>query len=136
MFDIAKLDIATASDEGRPMPIRNPRGEVVRHESGDPVTINLLGRHSERARAKERELANRRLEAAKMGKQRTPEDFEVEAVEYLQACTVGWSFTEMDGKPFPCTPENAKKFWSDRRFSNIRVQADNWISEDANFMRG
>lgn len=135
-FDLAKLDIATPSDEGRDMKVRYPNGNPVLDDKGEPLTVKLLGRFSERARAKEREQTLKRLEQQKNGITRGPEDFEREAQDYLAACTVGWSFDTLDGAPFAYSPENALKLWRDRRFGHVRLQADAFIGGDANFMSG
>lgn len=136
MFDIAQLDIATGSDEGRQMQVRHPKGGVVTDSEGKPVTITLLGFYSKRFREKDREITQRRIEQARLGIQPSPEDAERDAVERLAAVTVAWSFDTLDGQPFPCTEENAKRFWSDRRFAAIRAQADQFIANDGNFTRG
>lgn len=139
MFDIAAMDIATGSDAGAPMELIDPvRKTVLKDEKGDKVTITLLGINSQVARDTNRRLANATLDKQARGISvgNRIEEAEEEQTEVLTACTVGWSFTELDGKPFPFTPENARKFWADRRFKHIRDQATGFIRDTANFMKG
>lgn len=135
-FDIAAFDIATPSDEGRPMALRGGDGKVIRDEKGEPVTITLRGIHSQVAIDCERMITKRLREHTQAGTL-DPEEFaEWSLVEMLSALTVSWTFGAMDGKPFPCSLENARKFWGDRRFRHFRAQADDFVRKQGNFMKG
>jgi hypothetical protein len=120
------------------MEIVDPKGEIVRDDQGNPVTITLRGKNSEAARAAERKAVNRQIEAARRGRKNVNhvEDVESQNLDRLEACTVDWSFTELDGKPFPCNPANARQFWGDRRFRSIRDQAEAFIADEQNFIKG
>lgn len=95
--------------------------------------IPRRGTLSRAVRNADREIQNRRLEAARRGKKPSLEDAEAEITETLVAATKAWSFSKMDGQDFPCTPANARKFWSDPRFTHIREQALVFMREDSHF---
>ena len=134
MFDIAQVECVTAADEGRPMKLISPTGEILNDSDGKPVTITLHGRLSHHAKTLERRLADLRI--AQAGQKRTVDDVERENVEMLTALTKDWTFDQLDGQTFPCNESNARKFWADRRFANIREQAVRFVNTDANFMKG
>lgn len=137
MFDISSLDTSTNADPGAPMEVINSAtGEVARDADGNAVTIYLRGKNSPTVRAAQRKIQNRRLEAMRRGKSKvTVEDMDSEGVELLVAATVSWNFMK-DGEAFPCNEANAREFWSDIRFKAIRDQADNFMGDDANFIKG
>ena len=136
MFDIAALDVATEANAGVPMEVVNPKtNQVVVDADNKPVTITLRGRNSDALIEHETAVRNRRLDASRRGQiKMSAEEIDAEAVELLVVCTVDWSFTEMAGEPYVCTPANARKLWSDPRFATIRVQAERFIADDANFL--
>ena len=137
MFDIAKLDTATDADPGKVMEVVNPAtGQIVLNEDGTPVFIRLRGRNSATVRAAQRKIQNRRLEAMRRGKSKiTAEDMDNEGVDLLTAATVDWNFF-LDGAEYLPTEANAREFWSDPRFKAIREQADTFIGDEGNFIKG
>jgi len=61
MFDLAKLDTRTLSEEGVAMPISHPRtGSPILDDAGKPVTVTLLGPNSEKQRVLVRAMQQRR----------------------------------------------------------------------------
>lgn len=134
-FDISKASNFEQASAGVPMEVLAPSGEPLRDGDGNVVTITLRGRLSREAQAAQRENANRRLDLAKRGKDTTAETIEYEGTLLLAACTAAWSFTELDGQPFPFTPENARKFWADERFRGIREQANIFVANEQNFTK-
>jgi hypothetical protein len=133
-FDIAALDVVTPSDAGAVMELIDLRtGEVAKDSEGKPVWIKLAGVYSSKTREAERALNEQRILSIRDGKP-APSDSEATAGLFA-ACTLDWSFDTMDGKPFPCTPENAKAFWLDPRFATILNQADRFVSKIANFTK-
>ncbi len=136
MFDIATLDTLTLSEEGVPMPVAHPKTrKALIGSNGTPITVTLLGKNSDTARAAMRRQADRASERASRGIVSSPEDRERNDAEFLAACTKAWTFDQMDGAPFPCTSQNAEKLWSDQRFRWLREQALAFILEDGNFIR-
>jgi hypothetical protein len=136
MFDISKLDTLSLSQEGVEMPVVNPRTkEPVRGSDGKVITITLLGKNSDVARAAMRRISDRASERAMRGIKSTPEDRERDDTEFLASVTRHWTFTEMDGQSFPCTAENATRLWSDPRLRHLREQALGFVLDDGNFLR-
>lgn len=138
-MDISSLDVSTIADEGRAMDVVNARGVIMRQgEKGDgePHTITLLGRFSEALTDFDNKATNKRLDAARRGADRlTKEELHAEATDRLIIATKGWTFDKLDGKDFAFSVANARKLWSDPRFSNLRERAAAFIADDANFMK-
>ena len=132
-FDIAELDSSGPADDGRDMEVLRLDGTVVRDEEGSALTITLRGRLSRAVQNADRDIQLRRLENARRGRRATLEDAENELTETLVAATKAWKFSKMDGQEFPCSPENARKFWADPRFLHIREQAIVFMREDSRF---
>jgi hypothetical protein len=119
------------------MHLTDSNGQPLFDDAKQPVGITMLGANSRAGLAASRELGNRRLRDQRRGGA-TPMTVELNegtTNDILTACTVSWSFTELDGAAFPCTPTNALKFWGDDRFRRWRDQADAWISSEANFFK-
>ncbi len=136
MFDIASIETLTLSEEGVPMNVIHPKTkQALKDEEGKLITITLLGKNSDTARAAIRKQADRASERAQRGMISTPEDRDRNDAEFLAACTTAWTFAQLDGSPFPCNTQNALKFWSDQRFRPLREQALGFIMEDGNYVR-
>jgi hypothetical protein len=136
MFDIAKLDTFTRAEEGVAMEVVNPRtNKAVLDEEGRPVTITLLGRNSTTARQTYTRIRDRQMERANKGIIANDAEKDRDDVEYLSACTLGWSMTSMDDQPFGFSPENAKRLWGDPRMRTVREQAMAFVQNDGNFLR-
>lgn len=137
MFDVSQLDAATPADAGATMNIIAPKtGTVARNENGEPITITLLGRFATKIMAVEKTQRLKRIELARRGHERTPDDAVEEQLEVLIAATVAWNFTSLDGKEFPCTKENARLLYSDQRFLHLRIQAEAFMNDTKNFTNG
>jgi len=134
-MDLSILDILSPSEEGRKMHLSHPRtGDPWRDSAGNPLYITLLGQHSGAVQGA-MEALQARLEARSPGAPiRTREERAADDAEVLTAATRFWAFETMDGKPFPCTPENARRFWSDPRFAWIRHRALRFIADDGVFL--
>lgn len=135
MFDLNSLDTLTRSQTGTDMPVTHPRTRApILQDNGQPHTITLRGRNSDAYRDMQRSLQERRADMAARGIAPSREELERDDVDLLVACTVGWTDMTMDGQPFPYSPENARRLWSDRRFVFLRDAAITHIREDANFL--
>ena len=107
-------------------------------ESGKhPVGIHMRARNSRIGLAAIRANGNKRLDVArKQGNfTTTVEGNEAETTELLVALTASWTFDTYEGAEFPCTPENARRFWSDDKNVRWRRDAEDFISSEANFMK-
>lgn len=136
MFDIIELDTKTLGDQGLPMPLLHLRTrDPLLDSDGKSVTITLHGRQSDIFRDVMKQIqeagAAYRL---REGTNPPAEYSEQEDVKLLIACTKDWSFTDLAGEPFPCTPGNIRRFWNDGRFRSIRTAALTFIMNDANFL--
>lgn len=134
-FDIAQADCATPSEEGRDFELYFADGRPMLHDDGRPVTITMRGRFSFSVQAADRDIANRRLDAQARGIRVTVESSEAEVTDILVAATKLWSFDTLDGQPFHCTPENARRFWTDARFAHLRRGGERFTYEDARFTK-
>lgn len=133
-FDISSVGLTAAADSGTFMAFIDPTTGLPATDSDNtPVGVSLRSRLSRAAQAKQRDISGRRIEQARRGKDASVEQLEAEGTELLAALTVSWTFTELDGQPFPATYDNALKFWSDARFRGFREQANGWVADAANF---
>ncbi len=132
-FDIGL--IATAPDLAAAMEVLHPKTQQpLKRADGEAVTIMLLGIDSDRVSQYQADERNRVL-AARSPIITTAEKEDVDTVDLLVVATAGWSFDTMDGKPFPCNPTNARRFYSDTRFRSIRQQALTFIYTRGNFIK-
>jgi hypothetical protein len=138
MFDIAAATAFDRLNEGAFMHLADANGQPLFDADKNAVGIVMRGSNSRAGIEASRLLGNRRLREARRGGSQpmTVETNEATTNEILAACTVSWTFTELDNQPFPCTPQNALTFWGDDRFRRWREQADTWISSEANFTKG
>lgn len=131
-FDFAALDTFTGSDAGRPMTVLHPAtNQPILRGDGKAVTIFFKGRRSDEF---EEALGKIQTKRAERISPPTPADRTAEDVLTAIACTIDWTFDELDGHPFPATPENIRKFWNDRRFQWLLAVANDFIVRDGNFL--
>jgi hypothetical protein len=139
MFDLAKLDVLKAAEEGRPMTVINPKTSlpfVVEGEGKDktPLQITLLGRASAIAQDVLKEIEDERSAIHGQGRAVTPDMEAAWNVRYLTLLTRGWNIPSRDGLPFSYSPENAKILWSDPRWPYLNRQALRFVADDGNFL--
>jgi hypothetical protein len=135
-FDVASTSTLESSTEGVFMPFLNARtGDPLRDDDGKEVGVTLRGRLSRQGQQFQQDQATKRLEMGRRGQEVSVDTLESETTEMLVALTVGWSFDTLDEKPFPCSPENARKFWSDPRFRAHRERANVFVGNEANFTK-
>lgn len=135
-MDFSKYDgIAEKAEEGVPMHLRDPAGEPQFEADGTtPVTITLRGRDSRLVRETLQKMAKMSLRQQAAGLA-TDEVTAAErnAVEVLAAATVAWSDSiTLEGKPLPCTVENARLLYS--RYRWLREQVEAFASNRVHFM--
>lgn len=134
-FDIGRLETLTKSEQGVKMELIHPvsMSQVLRADSA-PVTITLLGANSEAFREAQRQVQDRRAARVAKGAKTSSDDVRSEDFHILMACTVDWTFDQLDGQPFPYSRDNCRKFWSDRRFDWIFRAAIIFIVQEGNFL--
>jgi hypothetical protein len=134
-FDLATLDTLAKSQIGADMEIIHPANRApVKGDNGQPLTITLLGRSSDVFQAMSRRIMQERVAKSGRGINLTQDDIERENVELLTACTVRWTEFSIDGTPFPWTPDNARRLWSDPRWRWLSEAAFKFIHDDGNFL--
>jgi hypothetical protein len=134
-FDLTKLDIREKSEAGVAMNILHPKdGSFIRNSEGQPVTITLKGRNSMAFKNINRVISDRNRERAARGATTNEEEARQNEIDFLCAVTVDWTFTDLDGQPFPPTADNIRKLWSDERFSWVLEQATRFAANDGNFL--
>jgi hypothetical protein len=135
MFDVAMLDTAARSEEGVNFVVRNPTtGAQISDKEGKPVTIRLMGSNSEKYRGVQRAIQANVARLAGRDIKQTEEERRGDMEKLMCAVTVGWSFTELDGKPFPFTSENAKTLWGDKRWTWLLQMAFVFVNSEGNFL--
>lgn len=103
---------------------------------GHPATIEIdneqNARYVAREQAKERAQVNGRKWK---GDGESPEELRERSINYVVARLLRWSDMTMDGAAFPCTPDNARKILSDRRFVLVYDQANTFLLEEKSFTK-
>lgn len=116
--------------------LRAPTGQlIIDEDSGDPVTISLLGSDSDVYQKLSRKQNARRLKhniGRRGGLKVSPEELEEDALEILVACTVSWDNVVFNGTRLECNPANIRKLYSELPF--VREQVDEFVAERENFL--
>lgn len=134
-MDLSNLDFATVSDQGAVIELYHPvTRAILRNEAGEPLTVTVVGENSERFQMSQRMITNRRL-AAKGKLRLTAEELEAEGIETLAKCVIAWTNIMVDGETLACTPANVIKVLKDRRFSWLRKQVDDAVTDEGNFIQ-
>lgn len=135
MFDLASLDTRAASDEGVLMKVRHPDTDDVLLSDGQPILLRLAGQDSKVFRAIDREHTDKRFK--RMGRggraELTADELEIERLERVIACTLGWENVYLDGERLPFSQENAHRLYT--QLSWLVEQANRFIGERGNFLR-
>ena len=134
-FDISALDTLTKSQDGVEMPlIHQGTGKPFLTDAGVPLFIRLRGRTSDEYMGAEESIREQRNAIMRRGVQVGQQEADSFGTALLVAATVDWNFDSMDGAPFPCTPQNARRLWSDKRFRWVRESAFAFVANDGNFL--
>lgn len=134
-FDLTKLDTRAKSEAGVDMKIFHPSTLApIMNDEGKPITITLKGRNSAAYKTAFRTVQERGRERQARGVRANEEEIRADEIEFLSAVTVGWTFTELDGQPFPFNQDNSRRLWSDERFTWILEQATRFAANDGNFL--
>jgi hypothetical protein len=137
-FDIAD-GRADKLDDGCFLHLTNAKNIPLYADDGEKkvaIGVVLRSRNSRVGLATARANGNKRLEIArKQGSFSTSVEVnETETTEMLVSLTVSWTFDTYEGRDFPCTPDNARTFWSDDKNVRWRRDAEDFISSEANFI--
>lgn len=139
-FDIA-TNVAPLLSVGNLMQFQTPAGAPLFADEAKevPVGVILRARNSAEGLAQARANGQKRLSDAQTGNMKASvERGEMEMTELLVACTVHFvGIDELDGVEIdPMSAAFARKFWGDDRFKRERDRAQDFIADEANFMRG
>ncbi|MDB6454693.1 hypothetical protein [Falsirhodobacter sp. 20TX0035] len=127
-MDLADFDLTAAADRGADMQLEHPvTGEPLVTDTGEEITIRLLGNDSREFRAALSDLAEK--QAGK--KRQSLAAAEAHSVDLLARLTLGWQGIVYKGVPLEFTRENAAMLYRERPF--IREQIDRFIGNRGNF---
>ena len=134
-MDLSKVDYVARADEGEWMTVTDPLGaELVDEVTKKPARLKLVGLDSKRYRDKNREIQDRRIEKMRRNKPTTSKLHETETRDLIAHCVLDWEEFYSDGQPLECNPENVRMLFE--KVPYIQLQADNFIGDRANFMKG
>lgn len=137
-MDLSQLSTKELSDQGVVMTVINPKTGEELSSNGEVVTLTLAGIDSDRYRAHQRKLQNRRLKSLSRGRgaklDLDADDLDEESLDTLVACTLDWSGIGWESdKDLPCTPENVKMVY--QKLPWLRDQVDFFIGSRENFIQ-
>jgi hypothetical protein len=129
-MDFASYDLEGESEKGAVMEVWNPKARApFLDDKGKPVTITLAGQDSPRyMEAQRKQTASMLDNRGKIKKDLNPIET---TAQILAACTVAWSGVGWEGKPLPCTFNNALMLYRSKNI--VREQAEIFVSERDNF---
>jgi len=122
------------SEQGAALHVKDKKGMPALQDNGTPVTITLAGTDSQRWRTAQDTIANKRL---KRVNSRTPngvksaEEVREDRAFLLASVTVAWEGIKVDGQPWDCNFETAKKLYLLAPF--ILEQVDEFVGDNQNF---
>lgn len=114
-------------DEGFDVELRDAHGQAVRTDAGEPVTVRIVGRYSDRYRKAEAKVLERRWQPG-----RTPkvdrEQIDKDAAWITAQCVIGWSGIDEEH-----TSENVERLLKNKL---IREQIEQAMEKPAGFFGG
>lgn len=129
-MDLAKFDVRAAANKGAFLHLRDPFTEEPMYcsDKKTPFGLNVLGRDADALQQvvsdSRKELADGKIDHEELG------------IRTTVAAIVGWSDEmELDGKPFPYSPENARILIQDRRTDWIAEQLVPFYARRRNFVK-
>lgn len=128
-MDMSVFEIAA---EGVVLPIKHPvTGQPLKLDDGTAVTVIMVGMDSAEWRAREREVANKRL--AGTAGTLTAEDIEEESLASIAAVIKGWTGIRIGEREYACTPENKLQMLA--RYPHFKRQIDAFLGNRENFLK-
>ncbi|USG59933.1 hypothetical protein NBZ79_12175 [Sneathiella marina] len=124
-FDLSRFECQARAETGAPLTLRHPKSGA-----DLPAVIWLQGedalsyRHLLRQQI-DRQLRDRQLDLTAM-------DLENRLLERLAALTLRWEKIDYDGAEFPCTPDNARRLYTEQLW--IREQVVSFVEDRAHFL--
>lgn len=122
---------------GKPATVPLPGTDGEKDEDRQPMTITVRRLSSSEMQRFVNRTKNRQITKLKKSKKPgqakaeiTAEELADDALGLLVHGVVAWSGFTSEGKPVPCTPENARTLLSDDAYIWIREQVDSAIGDD------
>lgn len=158
MTDLTTLDFAASADAGAVLQLMHPTDHVpvVNDISGDELSLNMLGRDSQRFIDAAFDQAAKAQEIMwEIGKLSPPRAKDWEQAHTLALLTQGWKGIPMcwvepydgvdpatgqpkpntDQNPAPFSYDNALKLYLNRGVRWVRIKAQAFVDDRANFLR-
>ena len=112
--------------------LRHPGTDALLYcDDKSPMTIDLVGEHSEEYKATTRRWQNETLR--RPGRKLSAEQIEERSLDLLVAVTKGWHLQWDDGM-LPFSPQQARDIYGDREYGWIKSQVEAYVFEQANFL--
>jgi len=130
-MDLTALTTTDKADSGSKM-------EIVHPASGVPTgaSITIVGIDSKVYQAAQHKIANKRMKRmnarGSMKFNLTSEEVEMESIELLTRCTIGWNDIEWEGKPLPFNYDNARMLYTELLW--LREQLVVHMEDRSNFL--
>ena len=130
-MDLTKLSTTENAESGFKMEILNPA-------TGVPVGafITVAGTDSKTYQDAQHKISNKRMKkvSGRTGMRYLPtsEEVEVESIELLARCTLGWENIEWEGQSLPFNLENAKTIYTELLW--LREQVISAMEDRSNFL--
>lgn len=133
-MDLAKLDLTEHANNGATLEVLHPiSGELLTDNNNKPVTVTLLGSDSTQMREAMSARAKKQINSKKPNQITTIDDAEQASAELLASVVVSWSGIEENGKAVECNNQNVVAIL--KRYSWLRLQIDQFVSDRANFFK-
>jgi hypothetical protein len=131
-MDLTSLSTTEKAESGFKMEIVNPA-------TGVPVgaTITIAGTDSKTYQDAQHKIANKRMKRMNsrggMKFALTSEEVEIESIELLARCTLGWDNIDWEGSPLKFSLENAKMIYTELLW--LREQCIAAMEDRSNFLQ-
>jgi hypothetical protein len=135
LFDLATLDTRVASEDGVIMPVRHPTTDDPLLSDGAPITLRVCGQDSRRYREVDREHTDRRFKRMGRGGNTdlSAKELELERLERVVSCTLGWENVYLDNQPLSFSQENALELY--KRLPWLVEQVNRFVQDRGNFLK-
>ena len=135
-MDLSNLDVSKKAEDGAILELEHPvTGDpLINEDSGEAVSIIVLGTDSKTYREKQREYQRKRLSkmTKKRGKEMDLTMSDEDACDLLATCTIGWEHMVENGEELEFSKEAAYKLYM--KYHWIREQVDVFIADRENFI--
>lgn len=142
-MSLTSLNIASAANEGRVMPVLHPDDRTpLKGPDGNPVTITLMGQDSDAFIRSERTARNKMVDNMAKQVKFSAAASDQQAAETLAACTLDWSGIPagwIDGSddetPAEFSRDAAKALYASPGLRWLKAQVDEFVAERRNFLK-